>query len=97
MRNPGFLVALPSALRLTIKRTHGVADIRYVWHRDQMLHAWFFNVIRWLRQLWCAHRGHPYRTITIPIVGQRPDDEETDRVFCQNCGAEWPAEKWEMT
>jgi hypothetical protein len=43
---------------------------------------------RWLRQLWCSHRGHPYPTITIPLVGQRPDEPETDTTFCQNCSAE---------
>lgn len=43
-------------------------------------------MIRWLKQLWCSHRGHPYPTITIPIVGQ-PDEPETDEVFCTMCGA----------
>ncbi len=44
-------------------------------------------MIRWLKQLWCAHLGHPYPTIDIPIVGSRPQDEETDQTFCSNCGA----------
>lgn len=45
-------------------------------------------MIRWLKQLWCAHRGHPYSTITVPIVGRRPQEPETDTTFCRGCGAE---------
>lgn len=45
-------------------------------------------MIRYLKQLWCAQQGHPYPTISVPIVGPRPEDGETDRVFCRNCGAD---------
>jgi hypothetical protein len=45
-------------------------------------------MIRWLKQLLCARRGHPYRTMVVPIVGRRPGDPETDKCFCTNCGAE---------
>jgi hypothetical protein len=44
-------------------------------------------MIRWLKQAWCAHRGHPYPTNTVPIVGQRPDEPETDKTYCTGCGA----------
>jgi hypothetical protein len=44
-------------------------------------------MIRWFKQLWCAHRSHPYPTITVPNVGPRPQDRETDQTFCRNCGA----------
>jgi hypothetical protein len=44
-------------------------------------------MIRWLKQIWCAHRGHPYPTITVPIVGERPEEPEIDIIFCNNCSA----------
>lgn len=43
--------------------------------------------MRRLKQWWCGYKGHPYPTITVPIVGQRPDEPETDETFCRNCGA----------
>jgi hypothetical protein len=44
-------------------------------------------MMRRLRQWWCGRQGHPYPTITVPIVGQRPDEPETDEVFCTRCSA----------
>lgn len=46
------------------------------------------QVTRWLKQIWCAHRGHPYPTITVPIVAQHPQEEPgSDVTYCTNCGA----------
>jgi hypothetical protein len=42
---------------------------------------------RRIRQWRCGRRGHPYPPIEIPICGQRPDEPETDQVFCSHCGA----------
>jgi 4-aminobutyrate aminotransferase-like enzyme len=45
-------------------------------------------MIRWFKQVWCSYRGHPYSTIIIPVVGQRPQDPEADTAYCSNCGVE---------
>lgn len=44
-------------------------------------------MFRLIRQWWCGRKGHPFQTITVPIVGDRPGMPETDEVFCTNCGA----------
>lgn len=44
-------------------------------------------MIRLLRQWWCGRKGHPYPTITVPIVGDKPWMPDTDEVFCTNCSA----------
>jgi hypothetical protein len=44
-------------------------------------------MIRWFKQLWCAHHSHPYPTITVPIGGPRPPDQKTDQTYCRNCRA----------
>jgi hypothetical protein len=43
------------------------------------------QMIRWFKQLWCAHRGHPYPTIAVPDGGAFPPDPKADQTFCRNC------------
>lgn len=44
-------------------------------------------MIRRIRQWLCARRGHPYRTITVPIVGEHPWDSDVETTFCRGCGS----------
>lgn len=42
--------------------------------------------MRLMRAFWqwfCPHQG---KTLTVPIVGRRPDEPETDDTFCCDCG-----------
>lgn len=41
------------------------------------------GIVRRFSQWWCPHQG---QTITVPVVGQRPDSPDEDTTYCLDCG-----------